>query len=356
MEAFSTPEPAGPIVLFGSGETSASGRRVYEWLFKCLYRPVRVAILETPAGFQPNSSLVADKVGQFIKHHLQNYQPHIMVIPARKRGTEFSPDNLQLVAPIMQANVIFLGPGSPTYAVHQLRDSVAWDTVLACHRQGAALVLASAATIAASLYTLPVYEIYKAGEELQWYPGLDLFSPYGLSLVFISHWNNREGGAELDTSHCYMGQARFQQLLAILPSDANIVGIDEHTALIIDPVNRECHVMGRGTVNLLKQGREQRYVHGQTFSISELGSFQSIEPQKGIATTVWESVRATKAEAATVLNINPPYEISKLVETREADRSRGDWEKADALRKRIMDLGWQVKDTTNGPQVTPQDK
>ena len=83
--------------------------------------------------------------------------------------------------------------------------------------------------------SLPVYEIYKVGEELHWIEGLDLFNFYGLKLVFIPHWNNNEGGAELDTSRCFMGQERFMRLIEMLPDEVTIVGLDEKTALIIDP-------------------------------------------------------------------------------------------------------------------------
>ncbi|MBC7262241.1 MAG: cysteinyl-tRNA synthetase, partial [Chloroflexi bacterium] len=83
----------GLVILFSSGETSASGRRVYDWLFRRLSPPIRVAVLETPAGFQPNTALVAQKVADFLRHRLQNYQPRVMVIPARKRDTPFSPDD-----------------------------------------------------------------------------------------------------------------------------------------------------------------------------------------------------------------------------------------------------------------------
>ena len=70
-------------------------------------------------------------------------------------------------------------------------------------------VFASAGAIAIGRYTLPVYEIYKAGHDLHWQDGLDLFGPFGLNLAFVSHWNNGEGGADLDTSHCFMGKERF---------------------------------------------------------------------------------------------------------------------------------------------------
>ena len=344
----------GIAVLFGSGEATASGRRVYDWLLKQASQPVRVAILETPAGFQLNSAQVAEKVGDFLRLHLQNYRPEITIVPARRRGTAFSPDDEGIASPILLANVIFLGPGSPTYAIRQLRGSLAWHTVLARHRQGAVLVLASAATITASNHALPVYEIYKAGEDLHWRPGLDLFGPYGLSLVFVSHWNNREGGASFDTRYCYMGQERFEQLLAMLPTEANVVGIDEHTALAVDTVREECRVMGQGTVTLLRQGEERRFAPGRTFDIAELGPFKRIEPQSGIPSSIWERVLAAQSEARAAATPSPSSEVLSQVEAREVARINRDWDAADALRKQVFALGWQVNDTPDGPELMPR--
>jgi hypothetical protein len=308
-----------------------------------------VAVLETPAGFQPNSAQVAEQVADFVRHRLQNYEPRVTVVPARKRGTPFSPDDPDVVAPLLHADVIFWGPGSPTYAVRQLQDSLAWHIMVARQRLGAAMVMASAAIIAAGTHTLPVYEIYKVGEDLHWHQGLDLFGSYGLSLVFISHWDNTEGGADLDTSHCFMGQARFEQLLAMLPSQATVIGIDEHTALVMDLEEADCRVMGRGGVTLLRGGKEQRLTEGQTFAITELGPFHMPEPQAGIPPEVWERVQAAQAEAKAAPE--PPPEVLALVEKREAARARRDWAGADALRAEIKALGWLVRDTPEGPQL-----
>ncbi|MBN2147175.1 MAG: hypothetical protein JW726_07285, partial [Anaerolineales bacterium] len=153
----------GPIVLFGSGETSPSGRKVFERVLRHLPMRPRLALLETPAGFELNSAQVIARVGEFLVHRLQNYQPQVEIVAARQRGTPFSPDDPQIVAPLLNADLIFMGPGSPSYAVRQLRDSLAWQYLLARHRLGAALVLASAAAIAVSTVSLPVYEIYKVG-------------------------------------------------------------------------------------------------------------------------------------------------------------------------------------------------
>ncbi|MBI2847323.1 MAG: hypothetical protein HYX82_05515 [Chloroflexi bacterium] len=316
-------------------------------------RPVRVAVLETPAGFQPNSALVAQKVGDFLCHHLQNYQPEVAIVPARRRGTDFSPDNPDIVAPIQQANVIFMGPGSPTYAVRQLQGSLAWHTVLARHRLGAALILASAATIAASAYALPVYEIFKSGEDLHWHPGLDLFGPYGLSLVFISHWNNQEGGDELDTSRCYMGRSRFEGLLDILPSKATVIGIDEHTALIVNIAEEICHVMGRGSVAILRRGEEQRTFHTGTLGLAALGDFQMVGPETGIPPDLSERVLLAQEHISTEITPEPPPEVLLLVQMREAARAHHNWAAADDLRNRIAELGWQINDTKAGPQWLP---
>ncbi len=343
------PERPGLVVLFGSGESSPSGRKVHDWLFRRLSSPIRVAVLETPAGFQPNSTLVAEQLADFVRHHLQNYEPQVTVVPARKRGTPFSPDNPDILGPLLRANVFFWGPGSPTYAVRQLENSLAWHMMVAGHRLGAAMVMASAAIIAAGTHTLPVYEIYKVGEDLHWQQGLDLFGPYGLSLVFVSHWNNTEGGADLDTSRCFMGQTRFEQLLDLLPSRATVLGVDEHTALVMDLASETCHVMGRGGVTLLREGREQHFTKGQTFAIAELGPFQMPEPETGIPPEVWERVQAARKEVEPAPE--PPLEVIALVEEREAARSRRDWAAADALREEIKALGWQVVDTPEGPRL-----
>jgi cyanophycinase-like exopeptidase len=344
----------GLVALFGSGETSASGRRIDDWLLRRLAPPIRIAVLETPAGFQPNSEIVAGKVADFLRTNLQNYRPEVSLIPARKRGTPFSPDEPGIVAPLLQSNAIFLGPGSPTYAVRQLQDSLLWQTLQARHRQGATLILASAATIAVGALALPVYEIYKVGEDLHWAPGLNLLAPFGLELVFVSHWDNNEGGTELDTRRCFMGQARFQQLLAMLPPAATVVGIDEHTALILDLAAATCHVMGRAGITLLRGAQGQRHTHGQAFAITELGPFRLPEPKEGILATVWERAEAAPARATAESAAQPPPGVLALLEERAAARAGRDWAAADRLRDCIAALGWQVRDTPAGQELSPR--
>ena len=341
----------GLVVMLGSGETSPSIRKVYDWLLQQQAVSPSVSVIETPAGFEPNSDRVAGKIARFFEHRLQNYRPKVEVIPARKRDTPFSPDNPDIVAPLLHSDVMFMGPGSPTYAVRQLQDTLAWHTIMARHRLGAALILASATTLAVSSHTVPVYEIYKVGEDLHWHLGLDFFGLYNLSLVFVPHWNNVEGGAELDTSRCYMGQQRFSELMSLLPPRQTVVGIDEHTALVFDLANEQCLVMGKGCVTVLTTGNTKEFAADESFPITELGPFKILAPETTIPANVWNTARQAHAQrqAAAAEVVAPPAEVVSLAEARQAARDSKDWAAADSLRDQISELGWAVKDTPDGP-------
>ncbi len=346
-------EGHGLVVLFGSGEIAPSSQKIHDWVMRQLSPPVKVAILETPAGFQPNSELVAGKMAEFITHSLQNHHPQVVMIPARRRGTPFSPDAPEIVSPLLRANYVFWGPGSPTYAVRQLRGSLAWQILVARHRLGAAMVMASAAAIASGAFTLPVYEIYKVGEDLHWEEGLDLLGVYGLSLAVVSHWDNTEGGAELDTRYGLMGEDRFQRLVSTLPAQVTVVGIDEHTALVMDLEAGECQVMGRGGVTLVRNGEEASFPTGQSFAISALGPFRLPAAPEGIPLDIWEQVLAAEREAKAQRMPEPPPLVLALLQEREEARAREDWHTADELRGLISSEGWELRDTPGGPELVP---
>jgi cyanophycinase-like exopeptidase len=341
----------GRIVIFGSGETSAAGGRVLTMLARDLPVPLRVAILETPAGFEPNSAQVAKRIAEFMRVRLQNYQPQIALVPARKKETPFSPDNPAIIQPLWNAAVIFLGPGSPTYATRQLHDSLAWYTLLARHRLGADIVMASAAALAASAQTLPVYEIYKVGAELHWCAGLNLFGAFGLELVFVPHWNNKEGGVELDTSRCFMGEERFRRLYAQLSPTVTVVGIDEHTALIFDFTTSTCAVSGLGGVTVWRAGQEQRFRPRDKFLFQALGAYQIPDIQMGIPAAIWEQVRKSAAQPS--IDVPPPAEVITLAYQRQAARQCCNWALADQLRDHIEGRGWQISDTADGLVLEP---
>jgi hypothetical protein len=280
----------GRIAFLGSGETSLAGGRIFETLARLIPDPLRVAILETPAGFELNASLVAGRVGDFLKTRLQNYKPTIDLIPARKKGTDFSPDNPEILQPLLQANFIFMGPGSPSYTARQLQGTLAWDIIRARHRQGATLVFASAATISVGQSVLPVYEIYKVGEDVHVKDGLNFFSDFGMTVSFIPHWNNAEGGVDLDTSRCFVGMERFEQWRTLTPPESVIVGLDEHSGIIMDFDKEICDVHGVSSVTVAKQNSMEIYPAGAKFPLSELGELSLPASKHGIRSEAWQMI------------------------------------------------------------------
>jgi hypothetical protein len=340
--------PIGQIAFLGSGETSLAGGRIFETLARSLPQPLKIALLETPAGFELNSDQVAGRVAEFMQTRLQNYRPQIEVVPARKRGTAFSPDDPDILKPLLSANMIFMGPGSPTYAVRQLKDSLAWDIIRARHRLGATLVFASAATISIGAWALPVYEIFKVGEDVQAVPGLNLFGDFGVTLSFIPHWNNAEGGIDLDTSRCFVGLERFNEWCDQIPADNTTLGLDEHTGLIIDFQSGECQVLGVSSVSLVRECDPEIYGAGATVPLNELGEIRiPDQPDAGIPAEVWEMVAAANEPE----DEGPPEEIRALVDLRQKARDEKNWAESDRLRDEIAALGWQVQDTPEGQNL-----
>ncbi len=336
----------GPILLFGSGETAPGSRAIWARLFACFDRFLRVAVLETPAGFQPNSAQVAGRVVAYLERRFPQEVAEVVVVPARQRGTPYSPDDPATVQPLADADVIYAGAGSPTYMVRQLRDSLAWRVVLAAHLRGTALVFASAAAIAVGTLALPVYEIYKVGMDLHWQSGLDLPGVYAAQLVIVPHWNNREGGAELDTSHCFMGRARFEALRALLPPEAPILGIDEHTAVLWTPEDNTAGVVGKGGAVVVQGAVSTYYPRATAIPFGLLGwTLPDRSPP-------WpDDVRPTPVQPEAPPE--PPPEVLALVQARAEARARKDWPTADRLREEIAAHGWRVVDTPEGPRLEP---
>ena len=338
----------GQIAFLGSGETSRAGGQIFENLARALPQPLRIAVLETPAGFELNSHQVAGRVADFMKVRLQNYTPVIDVIPARKRGTPFSPDDANILRPLLYANFIFMGPGSPTYAIRQLKGSLAWDLVRARHRMGATLAFASSATIAVGAWGLPVYEVYKVGEDIHSVPGLDLFKDFGAPVSFIPHWNNAEGGDDVDTSRCFVGRERFDIWCNSLPPQNTTVGLDEHTGLILDFESGQCEVSGVSSVSLVHDCEARIFPAGARFPITALGLPASSELlEEGISQKAWDLVN----NAPEIEDEQPSAEVLALVEQRQQARAGRQWAESDRLREQISALGWTVQDTKDGQKL-----
>jgi hypothetical protein len=140
--------------------------------------------------------------------------------------------------------------------------------------QGGAVTMASAAALTLGRFTIPVYEVYKVGEAPRWLQGLDLLTPLGLPVAVVPHYDNAEGGNH-DTRFCYMGERRLRALEAELPEEVFILGVDGHTALVLDLDAAWASVVGLGTVTVRKDGRSTVYPAGSEMAIGELAAAAS---------------------------------------------------------------------------------
>jgi hypothetical protein len=193
-----------------------------------------------------------------------------MSVASFKNREALSPYDAELAfARLRESHYVLMGPGSPTYAVRQWRDTPIPRILAARIMAGGCLVAASAAALTVGRFTLPVYEIYKVGNPVHWVEGIDVLSPFGLSLVVIPHWNNAEGGTH-DTRYCYMGESRFLKLESMLPDDCTIVGLDEHTACLLDLEREQAAVRGIGRLTVRRGGAEVHFVKGDIITLEVL--------------------------------------------------------------------------------------
>lgn len=260
------PPGKGMIVLMGSGELTATMVEVHKELLGRLAAAPKAVFLDTPAGFQLNVDQISKKAQDYFRSHIQQ----TLTIASFKSNDGISPfDAEQAYQALREADYVLIGPGSPTYAVRQWLPSAIPQILTGRIKDGGCLVAASAAALTVGRFTLPVYEIYKVGQELHWVDGMDILKDFGFNLVVVPHWNNAEGGTH-DTRFCFMGKPRFEQLVASLPEEVSIFGLDEHTACILDFENDEATIKGIGQVTLQRSGQQMVFGSGDRFSLAVL--------------------------------------------------------------------------------------
>jgi cyanophycinase-like exopeptidase len=254
------------IAIFGSGETSPVMTSVHQNLIARVSDPrLNAILLDTPFGFQPNADEIADRTISYFRQHVGC---EISLASFRHSGQATTKEFEQFLSRLDQANYVFAGPGSPTYALRHWRDNGVRARLVKKVVRGGCVAFASAAAIGLGSYALPVYEIYKVGDDPSWTQGLDLLGQIGVRCAVIPHYNNREGGTH-DTRYCYMGESRLHLLESMLPNQTLILGIDEYTACIIDVEAQSVTVRGRGGVTVRRQGMERLWKR-TTFPLSEL--------------------------------------------------------------------------------------
>jgi hypothetical protein len=93
----------------------------------------------------------------------------------------------------------------------------------------------------------------------------------GLRVAVIPHYDNAEGGTH-DTRYCYLGERRLARLERDLPDGAAVLGVDEHTAAVIDLDAGSVEIAGRGMVTVRRRGSSTSLPSGTTIPLAGLRS------------------------------------------------------------------------------------
>ena len=255
------------LAIMGSGETAPTMAKVHRALFERLGpAPVPAVILDTPYGFQENAD---DLSARTVKFFAESVGREVAVASYRSRDVD-ALTAATAVARIRPARYVMAGPGSPSYALRQWAGGPIPPALASLLRDGGILTMASAAALTLGAVTIPIYEVYKVGEEPTWLPGLDLLrEATGLRAAVVPHYDNAEGGNH-DTRFCYMGERRLRILEGLLPADTFVLGVDSHTALVLDLDRGTASVSGLGGVTVRVDGRSAVFPSGSEMPIEAL--------------------------------------------------------------------------------------
>lgn len=373
----------------GSGETSPTMVTPHQRIMRGTAAGGRI-VLDTPFGFQENANELTNRLQEYFA---QSVGEEIDIVSLRSVEASAG-DVAHAIDQLRQASWVFAGPGSPSYTLKVWKETGLaphFDEVLS----RGTIVLASAAALTAGTHTVPVYEIYKVGENPYWNTGLNILGRHtGLNAVVIPHFDNAEGGNH-DTRFCYMGERRLRMLEAQLPNDVFILGVDEHTGASFDLDTREVHVFGRGSLTVRKGEHVWQVSADNSTTIDEIAQHGGVErivptseetfaPQIEQVEELLETgnvlaavdalleidelnrdveTRATVHALITRLGhiaasprvdfqaVVGPF-IEALLQARHSARAGGRWDEADAIRDQLTSLHVSIKDSADGSQWT----
>jgi cyanophycinase-like exopeptidase len=281
------------LVLMGSGETSPTMVATHRELFARLGEQADAVLLETPYAFQENAAEISAKAQAYF-HRSVGRQVEVLRDLAFGAGPLAAETAL---ARLRAADWAFAGPGSPTYALAAWHGTQVPSALAELVGRGGCAVFASAAACTVGICTLPVYEIYKVGQAPEWLEGLDLVGVAELPVAVVPHYDNAEGGSH-DTRFCYMGERRLRKLEEQLPEAVAILGIDEHTAVVLDLERQAAVVTGRGGLTVRRGGREWVWPNGETVALDELRRVAAGRSQRAVSTRSVGSEPEVRASAA----------------------------------------------------------
>jgi cyanophycinase len=210
---------AGTLALVGGGEW-ADGCGDLDAALLEASGGTAVVVIPTAAAFEQPAWF--EKLGATVRP--------VMVLNRRDA------DNDANVKAVKGASFIYLSDGSPLHLRSAFKGSQLWDVIVAAYRSGGVLAASGAgATVVCDPMVDPRGGAYTVGLGLV--SGLAVFPYHGTA---ADHLRDRS--------------------LDLLPKDAVLAGLDEHTALVRDP-SGDWRALGPGRVTLYRADRASETVH-----------------------------------------------------------------------------------------------
>jgi hypothetical protein len=303
------------LAIMGSGETAPTMVTTHRKLTSLLPQPVQAVVLDTPYGFQENAPELASKAQEYFRTSI-NVEIEIAGL-VRLHDTHIAADPVQIergLRRVANADYIFAGPGSPTYALRQWSGSPVASIIMGKLQTGGIVTFASAAALTLGKATVPVYEVYKVGQDVERLDGLDILSAIGINAAVIPHYDNAEGGNH-DTRFCYLGQARLEMFETMLDNDTYVLGVDEHTGLVIDIDAQEATVVGNGGVTLRLRSQSFVYPTGSVLPFSLLQNpFQLLDPGSSATSTKTARIASTESPVQDASTKSAPSSLEQSLQ------------------------------------------
>jgi cyanophycinase-like exopeptidase len=231
----------------GSGENSPIMVTPHQKIIKSTGTNLNPINLSTPYAFQENKDELSAKIEKYFEVNV---------------GTKITTNG-----EIANSNWVFAGPGSPTYTLRNWQNGIDKELIEVLKR--GSVVLASAAAMSIGAKVMPVYEMYKVGEDPYWLDGLNILEgATGIKAAVIAHYNNAQGGTH-DTRFCFAGEHRMKQLEELLPEDIGILGIDEHTGIAFDLDAKTAEVFGKGVITFKNGAILKTYANKEVVDFTE---------------------------------------------------------------------------------------
>jgi cyanophycinase-like exopeptidase len=384
---------SGRLVIMGSGENAPAMIKLHRTLMDGLGDAPKYMI-DTPYGFQVN----ADDLGAKYQQYFDESVGSKIELAKWRRKDASVVEHERTLSQLSQASWVLAGPGSPSYALDQWADTAVPAALADVVRRGGTLITGSAAAATIGAYAIPVYEIYKVGTDPFWLDGINLLGDLlGIRAVVVPHFDNKEGGRH-DTSCCYIGMHRLEILESQITDGTGVLGVDEHTAVVIEIETGNVSVHGAGGLTLRQGGQTVFVANGETTTVEAMRTAlngAAAEPAAAIAptttsdllTTFRAALAAGDAEAALIAALttedavfatdaaantdlramlveladaaqsglqDPRAILSPLVEValnvRRVARENKDFAMSDLVRDSLTAAGIEVRDTPQGVQ------